>query len=424
MMRRELTGLGLLLLLAACGEDTLQRSGDGAATDSGTTADSSSESDGASDTETSTDTGSEGSADTGGETTEGSADTTADTDISDTTEDTDLADTTDDTAVSDTTGDTTVSDTTADTSPDTAADTDLDLDGLDDTDPNATGCTGGADPLPADLPYIWGGDTCETAALLPGAGTYGADTCTATNDYADYAGACGPYVTGAGRDAVYALEVPARSAATVSISPGARFDAARLMLSDDCANIRTDCDAYAGDAVSYNNPSDTAKTVYVVVEGFIARSEGSYLLSVVLNDLSALPEGHTCTNAIRLDGAGNYTGDTTTSENYYDGLHGTCLRFTSFPSAQSGRDLTYVVSVPNGSTLSVTMNGTSPVGWDTAVAIFDDCGNADTSCRSYADDGAATVTNSSGAARDYFIVADGFFNYTRGAYILNVNITP
>jgi hypothetical protein len=34
------------------------------------------------------------------------------------------------------------------------------------------------------------------------------------------------------------------------------------------------------------------------------------------------------------------------------------------------------------------------------------------------------VTNSSGAARDYFIVADGFFNYTLGAYILNVNITP
>ena len=422
-MRSELTGLGLLLLLAACSEDTLPRTGDGATTDSGTTADGSSESDGASDTETATDTGSEGSADTGGETSEGSADTSADTTVEDTSADTDLADTTDDTAVSDTTDDT-VADTTADTTADTAADTDLDLDGLDDTDPNVTGCTGGADPLPADLPYIWGGDTCETAALLPGAGTYGADTCAATNDYADYAGACGPYVTGAGRDAVYALEVPARSAATVSISPGARFDAARLMLSDDCANIRTDCDAYAGDAVSYNNPSDTAKTVYVVVEGFIARSEGSYLLSVVLNDLSALPEGHTCTNAIRLDGAGNYTGDTTTSENYYDGLHGTCLRFTSFPSAQSGRDLTYVVSVPNGSTLSVTMNGTSPVGWDTAVAIFDDCGNADTSCRSYADDGAATVTNSSGAARDYFIVADGFFNYTRGAYTLNVNITP
>ena len=423
MMRGELTGLGLLLLMAACGEDTLQRSGDGAATDSGTTADGSSESDGGSDTETATDTGSEGSADAGGDTTEGSADTTADTTLEDTSADTDLADTTDDTAVSDTTDDT-VADTTADTTADTAADTDLDLDGLDDTDPNATGCTGGADPLPADLPYIWGGDTCETAALLPGAGTYGADTCTATNDYADYAGACGPYVTGAGRDAVYALEVPGRSAATVSISPGARFDAARLMLSDDCANIRTDCDAYAGDAVSYNNPSDTAKTVYVVVEGFIARSEGSYLLSVVLNDLSALPEGHTCANAIRLDGAGSYTGDTTTSENYYDGLHGTCLRFGSFPSAQSGRDLTYVVSVPNGSTLSVTMNGTSPVGWDTAVAIFDDCGNADTSCRSYADDGAATVTNSSGAARDYFIVADGFFNYTVGAYTLNVNITP
>ena len=418
MMRRELTGLGLLLLLAACSEDTLPRTGENATTDSGTTADGSSESDGVSDAEVATDTGSEDSADAGGDTTEGSADTTEDTTLEDTSADTDLADTTDDT-VADTTADT-----TADTSADTAADTDLDLDGLDDTDPNATGCTGGADPLPVDLPYIWGGETCETAALLPGAGTYGADTCSATNDYADYAGACGPYVTGAGRDAVYALEVPARSAATVSISPGARFEAARLMLSDDCANIRTDCDAYAGDSVSYSNPGGAPKTIYVVVEGFIPRSEGSYLLSVELNDLATLPEGHTCANAIRLDGAGSYPGDTTTSENYYDGLHGTCLRFGSFPSAQSGRDLTYVVAVPNGSTLSATMNGTSPVGWDTAVAIFDDCGNADTSCRSYADDGAATVTNSSGVTRDYFIVADGFFNYTLGAYILNVNITP
>ena len=423
MMRRELTGLGLLLLLAACSEDTLPRTGENATTDSGTTADGSSESDGVSDTDVATDTGSEGSADAGGDTTEGSADTSADTTLEDTSADTDLVDTTDDTAVADTTDDT-VADTTADTTADTIADTDLDLDGLDDTDPNATGCTGGADPLPVDLPYIWGGETCETAALLPGAGTYGADTCTATNDYADYAGACGPYVTGAGRDAVYALEVPARSAATVSITPGARFDAARLMLSDDCANIRTDCDAYAGDSVSYSNPGGAPKTIYVVVEGFIARSEGSYLLSVELNDLATLPEGHTCANAIRLDGAGSYTGDTTTSENYYDGLHGTCLRFGSFPSAQSGRDLTYVVAVPNGATLSATMNGTSPVGWDTAVAIFDDCGAPDTSCRSYADDGAATVTNSSGVTRDYFIVADGFFNYTLGAYILNVNITP
>ena len=34
------------------------------------------------------------------------------------------------------------------------------------------------------------------------------------------------------------------------------------------------------------------------------------------------------------------------------------------------------------------------------------------------------MTNSSGVTRDYFIVADGFFNSTLGAYILNVNITP
>lgn len=419
MMRRELVGVGLLLLLAACGEDSLESTDTDTTTESDAAADGSSESDVETDTGTLTDTGSEGSADTTTDSGEGSADTTADTTLDDTSADTDPADTTDDTAVSDTTDDT-----VADTTADTAADTDFDLDGLDDTDPNATGCTGGPDPLPVDIAYIFGGETCETAATLPGAGTYGADTCSANNDYADYAGACGPYVTGAGRDAVYALEVPARSAATVSISPGSRFEAAKLMLSDDCANIRTDCDAYAGDAVSYSNPSDAAKTIYVVVEGFIARSEGSYLLSVEINDLSTLPEGHTCANAIRIDGAGSYTGDTSTSENYYDGLHGTCLRFGSFPSAQSGRDLTYVVAVPAGSTLSVTMNGTSPVAWDTAVAIFDDCGNPDTSCRSYADDGAATVTNTSGATRDYFIVADGFFNYTQGAYALNVNITP
>ena len=422
-MRREVMGMGLLLLLAACGEDSLESTDTDATADSGVTADGSGESDGVSDTETATDTGSEGSADVGGDTTEGSADTSADTTLEDTSADTDLADTTDDTAVSDTTEDT-VADTTADTTADTAADTDFDLDGLDDTDPNATGCTGGPDPLPADISYIAGGETCESAVLLPGVGTYGSDTCTATNDYADYAGACGPYVTGAGREVVYALDVPARSAATVSISAGARFEAPKLMLSDDCANIRTDCDAYAGDTVSYSNPSGAPTRIYLVVEGFIARSEGSYLLSVELNDLSALPEGHTCANAIRIDGAGSYAGDTSTSENYYDGLHGTCLRFVTFPSAQSGPDITYVVAVPSGSTLSVTMNGTSPVGWDTAVAIFDDCGNADTSCRSYADDGAATVTNSSGVTRDYFIVADGFFNYTRGTYALNVNITP
>lgn len=409
-MRRELTGLVLLLLLAACGEDSLDSTDMEATADSGVAADGSGESDGVSDTEASTDT-TEGSPDT--DTTEGSDDATPDVE-DDTTADTDLTDTTDDAAA----------DTDSDTGADTAADTEFDLDSLDDTDPNATGCTGGPDPLPADISYIAGGETCEAAVTLPGAGTYGSDTCSATNDYADYAGACGPYVTGAGREVVYALDVPARAAATVSISAGARFEAPKLMLSDDCANIRTDCDAYAGDSVTYSNPGDTPTRIYVVVEGFIARSEGSYLLSVELNDLATLPEGHTCVNAIRLDGAGSYTGDTTTSENYYDGLHGTCLRFGSFPSAQSGRDLTYVVSVPSGFTLSVTMNGTSPVGWDTAVAIFDDCGNADTSCRSYADDGAATVTNTSGAARDYFIVADGFFGYTRGTYILNVNITP
>jgi hypothetical protein len=70
------------------------------------------------------------------------------------------------------------------------------------------------------------------------------------------------------------------------------------------------------------------------------------------------------------------------------------------------------------------MAGTSPPGWDTAVSIFSDCSDAVTSCLSYADDGAATTTNTSGAARDYFVVADGFHDYSRGAYSLNVSITP
>ena len=418
-MRQALVRWSVLLLLAGCGEESLDNGTGESGAD--TAADSGSGDAGVTDADDATveDSGADGGSGTADTAVEDTDDTTvADTDLTDTT-DTDLTDTT----VEDTT-DTDLTDTTTDTAVEDTTDTGFDLDSLDDTDPNATGCTGGPDPLPTDIAYIYGGETCELAVRLPGAGVYGADTCAATNDYADYAGACGPYVTGEGREVVYSLEIPARSAATVSISPGARFEAPKLMLSDDCANIRTDCDAYAGDTVSYSNPSDAPKTVFVVVEGFIARSEGSYLLSVELNDLSTLPEGHTCANAIRIDGAGSYTGDTTASENYYDGLHGTCLRFTSFPSAQSGPDLTYVISVPAGATLSATMNGTSPVGWDTAVAIFRDCADPDTSCASYADDGAATVTNTSGGALDFFIVADGFFNYTRGAFVLNVNVTP
>lgn len=411
-MRRDLLHWSLLVLLAGCGEESLDNRDGGSAADAAVDAGSGGDGSDTNDATANDTTNGSGAEDTTGE-------ETTDTDAADA----DLTDTSDDTAVADTT-DTDLADTSDDTTSADTTDTGLDLDSLDDTDPNATGCTGGPDPLPADISYLNGGDTCETAVTLPGAGLYGGDTCGATNDYPDYAGACGPYVTGEGREAVYALVVPARTAATVSISPGARFEAPRLLLTDDCANIRTDCDAYAGDSVSYSNPSDAPKTIWVAVEGFIARSEGSYLLSVELNDLSTLPEGHTCANAIRLDGPGSYAGDTTTSENYYDGLHGTCLRFTSFPSAQSGPDLTYVISVPAGATLSATMNGTSPVGWDTAVAIFRDCADPDTSCASYADDGAATVTNTARTALDFFIVADGFFNYTRGAYVLNVSVTP
>lgn len=110
-----------------------------------------------------------------------------------------------------------------------------------------------------------------------------------------------------GLDRVFTLSVPAGNRLTVVVTPSATMDPALSLFTSlsECSTPGATCVAsmdlhYEGDAesLSWINPSSSAMTVYLVVEGFtVATSAGTFALQA---DVRVTPPDDRCDGAIPL----------------------------------------------------------------------------------------------------------------------------
>lgn len=131
-----------------------------------------------------------------------------------------------------------------------------------------------------------------------------------------------------------------------------------------------------------------------------------------------LPLNDTCAGAAAngffiLPGAINLAGNNALATHDYTLSSGSCTGYSA-----TGRDLVWVVDMPSGATISVTMTTT---GWDDSIFLITDCADPQNTCVAGADeypDGSFfTYTNAGVATRYYLIVSayasgTGDFNVT------------
>ncbi|MBM4290251.1 MAG: hypothetical protein FJ138_01410, partial [Deltaproteobacteria bacterium] len=267
------------------------------------------------------------------------------------------------------------------------------------------------------------GDTIATAALAA-EGVINSSTAGLANDYPEVRGGCGNGVGLGGADQAFAVRVPARAVlrAEVTSLDSSAFRNPKVWLTRSAAAPADEC-LQVGAVARWHNGAATEEQIYVVVDGSFDYDEGPFELSLSLERSADLPAGATCDSAIRVAAPATQQGDTGSASGLsgvYGGVGGACVRSGGAWGYSGGADQVFVVSVPAGQTLSATARPTG--GWDSVVSIHDSCEDLQLACLSWADDGAAVATNTSGAARDFFVVVGGFYNYSAGSFSLSLEL--
>jgi len=114
---------------------------------------------------------------------------------------------------------------------------------------------------------------------------------------------------------------------------------------------------------------------------------------------------------------GSYVFDTSDYTNVYDDYNGDCGSSRS----GAGPEMVFVITVNAGETLDVDMDGVAY--WDEALVLATDCADIIGSCAAYSDPGSASWENTTGAAVDVYILADGYFSSSSGEFTLDVSIS-
>ncbi|MBN1947814.1 MAG: DUF4215 domain-containing protein [Bradymonadales bacterium] len=146
--------------------------------------------------------------------------------------------------------------------------------------------------------------------------------------------------------------------------------------------------------------------------------ETGYVCTGEPSDCIAGSLGDTCATAIRLT-PGTYNYDTTEMTRDYTDYEGPCAEMGSSGYA-AGPDMVFVVNVPAGSSLTASM--TTVDDFDAVLAVASACPDILTSCITLSDSAystgteTVTVTNSTGSAADYYIVADGYYSTSTSGY--------
>jgi hypothetical protein len=263
------------------------------------------------------------------------------------------------------------------------------------------------------------GDVCETAIVV-GAGTTSGTLSGARNDY----GSGTSCVGASGPDLVYAIEVPAGFAATISVSPvSSSFDPSiSLVAASACSATPRVClagddsgGASATNVVRFRNDAATATRVLAVIDT-ASVSGGSFSLGVAL---AAIPEGDVCASAIPL-AVGTTTGNTSAATNDY-GSGTSC-------TGTQGSDLAYALTVPPGERAIVSVTSADGL-FNPSIALVagpaDRCAATPRTCIASSDGATATTldtvryTNEGTAPVTLFAIVDSGSATTRGAFTLS-----
>ncbi len=123
-----------------------------------------------------------------------------------------------------------------------------------------------------------------------------------------------------------------------------------------------------------------------------------------LNDTCALAEAN---GFFILPGAINLTGNNALATHDYSLSSGSCTGYSS-----TGRDLVWVVDMPSGATLSVTMTTS---GWDDSIFLITDCADPHNTCVAGADeypDGSSFMYTNAGPTTRYYLIVSAYASGT------------
>lgn len=290
--------------------------------------------------------------------------------------------------------------------------------------PTPDGGTGGASGGGDGMTGGGGGtaginDTCQTAEVIPGAGTYTGTTKGAARDYKPD---CTGYVNEA-EDVVFSLAVPAGHRVKLGVSSisteGHSFDPSLYILGD-CGAADVAClagvDASEGgqESLEWLNDAATERTVFVVVDSYRARvqagadggdgkgTSGDFILEVSFEPLTA---GDACGSATPLQPG------TPLAAQELIGFSG------DYPGSMScandvGPDRAFKITVPAGNLVTVAAQGAG--GLDAMLSAATSAASCGVTCVANADatgnNGAETLSwkNATAAPVELFIVVDAY----------------
>lgn len=266
----------------------------------------------------------------------------------------------------------------------------------------------------------YNGDVCAEAAPLLTDGTAEFTTTAGlTNDYSPNSGGCTRF-SASGPDRAYSVAVNPGDQLRVTYDPATGYDASLYVVSN-CGDISGSCIAGSDRGVAATEVVapvfQTSGTYYVIADGF-ASGAGTA-------DITAeIRRGDDCPDAYFVpDGGGTFMG---TTASYGANLGTTTAAGSCTNFSQTGNDAIYAVNVPNGDTLTASVDA----AWDSAIYVVSDCAQAATTCLAGEDNGnpeQITYTNNSGSEQTYFVVVDSWLPSTptinrEGNYTLSITV--
>ncbi|MBE2252627.1 MAG: hypothetical protein IAE78_24055 [Myxococcus sp.] len=285
----------------------------------------------------------------------------------------------------------------------------------------------------ASPPLVLGGATCAAPAALD-AGTFISTTAGPSSQF-NFSSSAGCEPTATAPDSVFSVTVPPSSLLRATVTPH-QWDAVLNVLgSPGACGITLDAGTFGAtcltssdgprttsvEEVVVRNPTATATTALLVVDGHTERDFGTFTITTEVVPFGSLA-GDTCQAPQPLLMSGSLSGLTTT--NYFNDVE-TATSCSSFQNR--GADRVFSIVVPAGQQLTAVV---IPNGWDASLYVLDPmaCGLT-ASCFQSSDSsvsGAETVrfTNSGATDRTVFIVVDSYSATASGTFDLFTSLTP
>ncbi len=291
------------------------------------------------------------------------------------------------------------------------------------------------------------GDVCTTAEMITltgGAATVNATTLAYNNDY--LAGAC-TGTASAGPDRVHVVTVAANSRLSATVTPTAgTFDPGVFLVGGPaaqcnvvplvCLGANDTGGSGVADTAIYNNTSNAAVDVYIIIDSFQTAAGNAYTLAVNVGAIPPTPAGDTCPLAetvTLVSGSATVVGTTATAAGYVNNYSPGAAGVNCTGYAEPGNDRVHVVNVPVGQALTATVTptvGTFDVGIYLVGGPASACDANPLVCLDGYDEGfggtaeSVGYINTTNAAVDVYIVIDSY-NAGGDAYSLQVNVaTP